>query len=118
MRPILSAADSQNQMLLSAPDAMPLGRLAGVGTRNSLSVPSGLNRPTRLPAGSVNQRLPSPPATISVGSLEAGPKYVMPPSDAMRPISPAAASTNQGAPSGPIVIPSKFPSAGSARSRM
>src|SRR5579884_2790004 len=78
MRPILLALTSVNQRLPSGPATIPLRPFSiwpllsvgmGMGTGNSVMLPEGLMRPIRLALTSVNQRLPSGPATISFGTL-------------------------------------------------
>src|SRR6266516_1163394 len=61
---------SVNQRLPSGPEVMPQGLLVLVGTRKSLTVPSGVTFPILCPSNSVNQRLPSGPVVILTGSLE------------------------------------------------
>src|SRR5262245_54268469 len=60
-RPILFPSYSVNQMALSEPTAIPLGKLAGVVTGNSLIAPAVVIRPMLLPSPSVNQSAPSGP---------------------------------------------------------
>src|SRR5215217_973567 len=91
---------------------MRLGPLLGLRpTLNSVIAPvSGSMRPMRPgSAFSVNQRLSSGPATMSVGALLAVKPVVYSatrPPGVMRPIAPAPPrSVNQTLPSGPVVIP-------------
>src|SRR6266851_4791460 len=72
-------------------------------------IPPGVMRPILLPWYSMNQRLPSGPAVIVIGSLPAvgmGNSAVMVPLGLMRPILLPLNSVNQRLPSGPAVIPS------------
>jgi hypothetical protein len=46
---------------------MPYGSLPALGSGNSVMTPPGVIRPIRLPARSVNHRLPSGPAAIQKG---------------------------------------------------
>ena len=76
---------------------------------NSVKTPSGVMRPIAPGSPfSVNQRLPSGPAAMSVGAMfgvRPMPFSVMTPSVVMRPMRPGAAdSVNQRLPSGPAVI--------------
>lgn len=48
---------------------MPQGLLLWIGRGNAVMAPVGVMRPMRLKEYSVNHRLPSGPATISLSSL-------------------------------------------------
>src|SRR5215469_541506 len=86
---------------------MVLGKLAGVGTGNSVSTPSGVMRPIRFPGISVNHRFPSGPAVITRGCPPAvtGYSVTAPVEGTSRPIAPVAAvvrrSVNHTLPSDP-----------------
>ena len=92
-------------MLPSGPAVIPSGKSLVMPVQNSVTWPVGVIRPIP-PNSSVNQRLPSRPAVISMGWLLG----VMParnsvttPVGVIRPI--ALSSVNQMLPSGPAVIP-------------
>ena len=78
---------------------------------NSVTTPSGVIRPIRLPYRSVNHRLPSGPAVMPAGPAPA----VMPalnsvttPSGVIRPIRLPLNSVNHRLPSGPAVMLDRF----------
>ncbi len=62
---------SVNQMLPSAPTAIPSGSLFAEIVGNIVITPAGVIRPTESAVHAVNQRLPSGPATIVSGELKA-----------------------------------------------
>src|SRR5207253_2587900 len=70
--------------------------------------PAGVIRPTWLPDNSTNQRLPSGPAVIPLGSLLAVARgnSVMVPVGVIRPTLLPSISVNHRLPSGPAAIPS------------
>jgi hypothetical protein len=67
--PILLPVRSVNQRFPSAPTAMPMGRLDGVGMSSSRMVPEVVMLPIRSPRYSVNHSRPSGPAMMNGGEL-------------------------------------------------
>ncbi len=61
-----------NQRFPSEPETMEYGSREGVGSGNSVIVPSGVTRPILLPIFSVNQTFPSGPFAIPQVPDEAG----------------------------------------------
>ena len=99
---------STNQMLPSGCVTMARGCGSSPGIGNSLTAPSVVMRPTRLPAASLNQSAPSR-TTIDKGLLPGEMPVlnsVIFPAGVMRPIWPASVSENQMLPSGPSAMPS------------
>ncbi len=85
---------------------MARGWLSWLGIGNSVTLPSIVMRPTRLPAASLNQSAPSR-TTIESGFLPGempSLNSVTTPSGVMRPIWLASVSENQTLPSGPSSI--------------
>src|SRR3954463_8184710 len=65
-------ACSANQTLPSGPAHMPNGCDLGVGTSNSVTLPSGVIRPTLPVPNAANHTFPSPPAATPTGRLPFG----------------------------------------------
>src|SRR5262249_6461703 len=74
------------------------------GRANSLTLPSGVIRPTPPPRTPTNQRLPSGPAVIAPVGLPIGENSVTWPEGEMRPTADWTGSVNQTLPSGPAVM--------------
>ena len=108
MRPSALVEVSTNQMLPSGWVTVARGWLSWLGIGNSVTLPSMVMRPMRLPAASLNHSAPSrteidsgfaPGVMPSVNS-------VMRPSGVMRPMRLTSLSENQTLPSGPRMMPS------------
>ena len=86
---------------------MTAGVLDALGTVNSVIAPPVVICPILLPTLSVNQRLPSGPATIPAGELPGVgmTNSMTSPAGVMRPILLAVASVNHRLPSGPSAMP-------------
>src|SRR4051794_18943699 len=116
IRPIrLPLKSSVNHMFSSGPTTMELG-CDGVGVVDSANVPSVVTRPILWTeaANSVNQRAPSGPGAIELGSLSGvgtGNEFVIAPS-VVRRVMCSSIVLIQSAPSGPAVIPSGEPGTG------
>src|SRR5258705_12773564 len=99
---------------------MPVGLLAAVGIGYSLNSPAGETRPIllALTPASVNQRLPSLPATMAsgalsgVGTLKSLNCLSVPTRDTLL----CSCCVNQSALSGPRQIPAESPPAGTPNS--
>src|SRR4051795_9499657 len=106
MRPILLPVASVNQSAASGPETVPVGRLSGVGTVNSRTLPFVLMRPILLPLSSANHSAPSGPGVICAGALSlvgiSNSRTL--PFVEMRPILLAPYSVNHIAWSGPSAI--------------
>jgi hypothetical protein len=108
-----------NQILPSAPNAIARGWLCAVGMANSVSLPSGVMRPIRLPKCSENQMLPSAPMAMIRGELSglgSGYSTSPPPSGSMLPMRLPPLSVNHKRPFGATeIVVGALPRFGSAK---
>jgi len=85
-----------NQTFPSGPAVIATGWVNAFGRANSLTLPSGVIRPTPPPRRSpTNQRLPSGPAVIAPAALPIVKNSVTWPEGEMRPTADWAGSVNQ-----------------------